>query len=106
MAIGVQRQNKMNLRTIVFAGINDHPHSIGLLSRLREPPTVEDAVWPAIKDILESLGEIIDVLKEGGYQKITPKATVRVIPRLCTPPGWTKKLCMQIQRYSQKGNMM
>ena len=56
------------------AGINDHLHSKSFLSRLREPTTAEDAVWPAIKDILESMGEIIDTLKEVAFPKITPKA--------------------------------
>ena len=37
MAIRVQRQTEMNPITIVFAGINDHLHSRGFLSRLREP---------------------------------------------------------------------
>ena len=58
---------------IVFAGINHHLHSRGLLSRLREPATVENLVCLAIKDVLESMGEIMQVLKEGGFQKITPK---------------------------------
>ena len=62
MAIGVQRQREMNPITIVFAGMNDHLHSRGLLSRLREPTTAEDAVWPAIKDILESMDEVVDTL--------------------------------------------
>ena len=62
MAIGVQRETEMNSITIVFAGINDHLHSRGFLSRLREPTTAEGAVWPANKDILESIGEIIDTL--------------------------------------------
>ena len=52
LAIGVQRQTDMNPITIVFAGINDHLHSRGFLSRLRDPTTAENAVWPAIKDIL------------------------------------------------------
>ena len=39
MAIGVQRQTDMNPITIAFAGINDHLHSRGFLSRLREPTT-------------------------------------------------------------------
>ena len=64
VAIGVQRQTEMNPITIVFAGINDHLHSRGFLSRLREPKTAEDAVWPATKDILESMGEITDTLKK------------------------------------------
>ena len=43
MAIGVKRQTDMNPNTIVFAGINDHLHSRGFLSRLREPTTAEAA---------------------------------------------------------------
>ena len=50
MGIGVQCQTEMKPIIIVFAGINDHMHSRGLLSRLRELITAEDAVWPAIKD--------------------------------------------------------
>ena len=69
MAIGVQRQNPI---TIVFAGINDHLHSRDFLSRLRKPTTAEAAVWPAIKDILESMGEVVDTLKEGSFTKMTP----------------------------------
>ena len=80
MAIGVQRQTEMNLITFVFTGINDHLHSKGFLSRLRVPKTAEDAVWPAIKDILESMGEDRDVLKEGGFQKIKPKPVIVLSP--------------------------
>ena len=80
MAIGVQRQTKMNTITIVFAGINDHLHSRGLLSRLREPTTAEDAMWPVIKDILESMGEVVDTLKEGPFPKITPRAVFALSP--------------------------
>ena len=29
-------------------------------------------MWPAIKDILESMGEVVDTLKEGAFTKITP----------------------------------
>ena len=57
MAIGGKRQTEMHQITILFAGINDHFYSRGFLSRLREPTTAEDAVWPAKKDILESMGE-------------------------------------------------
>ena len=67
MAIGVQRQTEMNPITSVFAGINDHLHSRGFLSRLSEPTTAKGAVWPAIKDILESMGEVVDTLKEGAF---------------------------------------
>ena len=49
MAIGVQRQAEMNPIAIVFAGINDHLHSRGFLSRLRDPTMAENAVWPAKK---------------------------------------------------------
>ena len=63
MAIGLQRQTEMNSITIVFAGINDHLQRRGFLSRLREPTTAEDTVWPAIKDKLESMGEAMDTLK-------------------------------------------
>ena len=69
MAIEIQQQTEMNPITIVFAGIYDHLHSRGLLSRLREPATVEAAVWPSIKDG-QDCGR---VLKEGGFQKITPR---------------------------------
>ena len=74
MAIGVQRQTEMDPITIVLAGINDHLHSRGFLSRLREPTTAKAAVWPAIRDILESMGEVVDTLKEGAFTKITPRA--------------------------------
>ena len=70
----------MNPITIVFAGINDHLHSRGFLSRLREPTTAEAAVWPAIKDILESMGEVVDTLKEGAFTKITPRAVFALSP--------------------------
>ena len=70
----------MNPITIVFAGINDHLHSRGFLSRLREPTTAEAAVWPAIKDILESMGEEVDTLKEGSFTKITPRAVFALSP--------------------------
>ena len=69
MAIGVQRQTKMNPITIVFAGINDHLHSRGFLSRLTEPMTAEASVWSAIKDILDSMVEVVDTLKEGAFTK-------------------------------------
>ena len=73
LAIGVQRQTDMNPITIVFPGINDNLHSRGFLSRLRDPTTAENAVWPAIKDILESMGEVVDATKEGSFTKVTPR---------------------------------
>ena len=80
MAVGVQRQTELNPITIVFAGINDHLHSRGFLSRLREPTTAKSAVWPAIKDILESMGEVVDTLKEGAFNKILPIAVFALSP--------------------------
>ena len=35
---------------------------------------VKDAVWPAIKDTIESIGEVMDTLKEDAFSKITPRA--------------------------------
>ena len=80
MAIGIQLPTEMNPITIVFAGMNEHLQSRGFLSRLRDPKTAEDAVWSAIKDIVESMGEIIDTLKEGASTKITPKAVFALSP--------------------------
>ena len=88
MAIGVQRQTEMNPITIVFAGINDHLHSRGFLSRLREPTTAEAAVWPAIKDILESMGEVVDDTDD----QDDTESRVRAVSGVCTSPGWTKVL--------------
>ena len=60
--------------------MKNHLQSMGLLSRLREPTTTEGAVWPAIKDVLESMGEMMNVLKEEAFQKITPKAVFALSP--------------------------
>ena len=90
MAIGVQRQTEMNPITIVFAGINDHLHSRGFLSRLREPTTAENAVWPAIKDIFESMGEVVDATKEGSFTKMTPRAVFSLSPEYAHHPDGLK----------------
>ena len=90
MAIRVQRQTDITPITIVFAGINDHLHSRGFLSRLREPTTGEAAVWPAIKDILESMGEVVDNLKEGSFTKITPRAVFALSPGYARLPDGLK----------------
>ena len=88
LAIGVQRQLDKNPVTIVFAGINDHLHSRGFLSRLRDPAMVENAVWPAIKDILESMGEVVDATKEGSFKKVTPRVVFALSPGYaCLPDG-------------------
>ena len=90
MATGVQRQTEMNPITTVFAGMNDHLHRRGFLSRLREPITAEDAVWPAIKDILESMGEVVDTLKEGAFTKITPRTVFALSPEYAQLPDGLK----------------
>ena len=90
MAIWVQRQTEMNPITIVFAGINDHIHSRGFLSRLRERTTAESAVWPAIKDILESVGDVVDTLKEGSFSKMTPRALFALSPGYARLPDGLK----------------
>ena len=88
LAIGVQRQTDMNPVTIVFAGINDHLHSRGFLSRLRDPAMAENAVWPAINDILESMGEVVDATKEGSFNKVTPRVVFALSPGYaCLPDG-------------------
>ena len=90
MAIGVQRQAEMNPITIVFAGIKDHLHSRGFLSRLRDPTTAENVVWPAMKDILESMGEVVDATKEGAFSKITPKIVFALSPGYAQLPEGLK----------------
>ena len=88
LAIGVQRQMDMNPVTIVFAGINEHLHSRGFLSRLRDPTSAENAVWPAIKDILESMGEVVDATKEGLFTKVTPRLVFALsLGYACLPDG-------------------
>ena len=90
LAIGVQRQTDMNPITIVFAGINDHLHSRGFLSRLRDPTTAENAVWPVIKDILESMGEVVDATKEGSFTKVTLRVVFALSPGYAHLPDGLK----------------
>ena len=90
IAIGVQRQTDMNPIRIVFAGINDHLHSRGFLSRLRELMTAEAAVWRAKNDILESMSEVDDTLKEGVFAKKITVSRVCTVSGICTSPGWTE----------------
>ena len=80
----------MNPITIVFAGLNDHLHSRGFLSGLREPTTAKAAVWLSIKDILESLGEVEDTLKEGAFTKKNTESRVCTVSWICTSHGWTE----------------
>ena len=80
----------MNPITIVFAGINDHLHSRGFLSRLRDPTTAENAVWPAIKDILESMGEVVDATKEGSFNKVALRVVFALSPGYAHLPDGLK----------------
>ena len=66
--------------TIVFADISYHLHSRSFLSRLREPTTTEHTIWPATKDILESMGGVVNTLKEGAFPKITWRAVFALSP--------------------------
>ena len=90
LAIGVQRQTDMNPITMVFAGINDHLHSRGFLCRLRDPKTAENAVWPAIKDIHESLGEVVDATREGSFNKVALRVVFELSPGYAHLPDGLK----------------
>ena len=79
--------------TTLFAGFNDHLHSRGLLSRLRKPAKAEAAVWPAIKDILGCMVEIMDGLKEGGFQKIISKPVFVLTSENAHLPDGLKFVC-------------
>ena len=78
--------------TIVFAGINDHLHSRGFLSRLREPTTAERAVWQAIKDIL----------KEGASTKITTRAVFAPSLGYAHLPDGLKFVCAIVALLSEE----
>ena len=86
MSVGVQQQMEMNRITILFAGVNDHLHSGGFLIRFREPTAAKDEVRPAIKDILLSIGEVMDKLKEGAFPKIKLRAVFALSPRYAHLP--------------------
>ena len=90
MVIGVQRQTDMNPIIIEFAGINDHLHSRGFLSRLREPTTAEAAIWPEIKHILKSMGEVVDNPERRFLQQDDTESYVRAVSGVSTSPRWTK----------------
>ena len=102
LAIGVQWQTDMNPTTIVFAGINDHLHSRGFLSRLRDPTTAENAVWPAIKDILESMGEVVEATKEGSFTKVTPIIVFALSPGYAHLPDGQKFVYAIVTLLSEK----
>ena len=88
----------------MFAGINDHLHSRGFLSRLRDPSTAENAVWPAIKDILESMGEVVDAAKEGS--KVTLRVVFALSPGYAHLPDGLKFVYAIVATYFRKENMM
>ena len=101
MAIGVQRKTEMKPITIVFAGMKDHLHSRGFLSRLREPTTAGDAAWPAIKAILESMGEVVTTLKESAFTKITPRAVFALSPGYAQLPDGLKFVYAMVDLLSE-----
>ena len=37
-------------------------------------------MWPAIKDILESMCEVVDATKEGSFTKVTPRVVFALSP--------------------------
>ena len=102
LAIGVQRQTDMNPITIVFAGINDHLHSRGFLSRLRDPTRAENAVWPAIKDILESMGEVVDATKERSFTRVTPRVVFALSPEYAHLPDGLKFVYANVTLLSER----
>ena len=55
----------------------------------------------AIKDILKSMGEIMDVLEEGGFQKITPKLLFVLSPGYVHLPDGLKFLYALIALLSE-----
>ena len=71
MVIGFQRQTEMNPILIVsnLTEIFYRLHSIKLISRLRGPSTIQAAVWPVVKKILESLCQMLDKLKDGNFPR-------------------------------------
>ena len=47
-------------------------------------------MWPAIKDILESMGEVVDATKEGSFTKVTPRIVFALSPRYAHLPDGLK----------------
>ena len=80
----------MNPIRIVLDGINDHLLIKGLLSRLKKPATANTAFCIVIKDVLESMGQIMNVLKKGGFQKKFPKPVFELSPRYAHLPNGFK----------------
>ena len=78
MAIEIQQKRGVN------------PITITCTVEVRDATTAEAAVWPAIKDILEHIGEIMDELKERGFQKITPKPKFELAPGYALLPDELK----------------
>ena len=47
-------------------------------------------MWPAIKDILESMGEVVDAKKEGSFTKVTPRVVFALSPGYAYLPDGLK----------------
>ena len=50
----------------------------------------ENAVWPAIKEMLESMGEVVDATKEGSFNKVTPRVVFALSPGYAHLPDGLK----------------
>ena len=59
-------------------------------------------MWRATKDVLESIGEILDVLKECGFQKITPKPVFVLSPGYAHPSDELKFIYARIALPSER----
>ena len=66
--------------------------------------TTEDAVWPAIKDILGSMGEVVDTLKEGAFTKITPRAVFALSPGYAQLPDGLRFVYAMVALLSEGKN--
>ena len=67
---------------ILQSALMDHLNSLDLLSRLREQFTADPAVWPALKNLIKSVAENVEVLRDRSFQKVKPRAV------LVLPPGY------------------
>ena len=76
-AVDLNLMQSLSMAISFFARVKDHLHSRSLLSRLRESSTLKTAV----KNILKSMGETFDWLKDGTFHKLTPRAVFVLSPR-------------------------
>ena len=75
---------------ILVIASSDSVNTSKLLFGLKEQTQRDKAgtaLWSAVSDVLESIGEIMDVMKEGQFKKITPLSQCLCYPRICASPG-------------------